>query len=420
MSGAVGGLAGCGYRPGGGDLAWESSIGPDGLHRTGPPRFAVTSDRLFAVRNQSGLTYDFGTSTWQDVENASVTAVDESGETRLAAETERQAVAPPAVTEELLFVPVEGGRITAIDRGTAGIDPNARRTTGGTSGDGAESDEAEGDDVRWQVDGIATADDGTADSPGIDGVRASGRLAVAIAGPELIALDAETGDRAFQVPEAWPDRAGASDRVAVDGGNVWAAIVSESDGRSGGESEGATPVLTRFGPSGERRAERPVSVDISWLVRVGETLVAGSAAAGTVIGFDPNLDRRFSLSVPAPRDRPPVVEGDREKGSARQRLYLRRGGTVRALDVGDGDTAWKRTDLPAHQRVAVDSNGVYAVGSRAILAVGVDGEDRWRAPLPEGVTVDELFAVGGRLVAFDDGELYGFHATPGERWSLIG
>jgi len=37
-------------------------------------------------------------------------------------------------------------------------------------------------------------------------------------------------------------------------------------------------LLVRFGPSGERRAERSVSVDVDWLVAVDETLVVGSAA----------------------------------------------------------------------------------------------------------------------------------------------
>jgi len=75
----AGALAGCGYRPGGGDLAWESSIRTNGLLGPGTTRFAVTADRLFAVRNQSGRTYDFETETWRNVENATVSAVDGTG-----------------------------------------------------------------------------------------------------------------------------------------------------------------------------------------------------------------------------------------------------------------------------------------------------------------------------------------------------
>ncbi|EMA63037.1 PQQ-binding-like beta-propeller repeat protein [Halorubrum lipolyticum] len=409
-TGLVGALAGCGYRPGGGDLAWESSLGDGGLLGVEAPRFAVAPDRLFVVRNQSGRTFDFDTETWGSVENATVTAVDAAGATRLDAETERQAVAPPAVTGESVFVPVVGEGVTAIDRDAAGIDPDARETGGGTGGEATEA----GDEIRWQVDGIGgdsgTGDSGeSADPPGIEGVRASDRLVAVVTGTELAALDAETGDRAFGVTEAWtgPDD-GSADRVAVEGENVWAAM--------GGEN--ARTALVRFGPSGERRAERSVSAPLDWLVRADETLVAGSVEAGTVTGFDADLDRRFSLSVPTPSDRPPVVAGS--DGRARRRLYLHRDGAARALDVEAGEIAWERTDAPARRRAAVDADGIYAVRSRAILAIGADGEDRWRAPLPDRVTVDELFAVGGRLIAVDGEELYGFHATPGERWSLVG
>ena len=434
----AGALAGCGYRPGGGDLAWESSIRTNGLLGPGTTRFAVTADRLFAVRNQSGRTYDFETETWRNVENATVSAVDGTGATRLAAETERQAVAPPAVTERSVFVPVEGGRATAIDRDAAGNDPDARETTAGTEGDETES----GDEIRWQVNVVVTGESsesdessksgessgsgGTEAPPAVDGIRAGDRLVAAVAGSELVALDAETGERAFSVTEAWPDGGdGAADRVAVDGEGVWVAVESEGEGEVDGGSEEPVATLVRFGPSGERRAERSVSVDVDWLVAVDETLVVGSAAGGTVRGFDADLDRRFALSVPTPSDRPPVVEvadgaGGPDGNGPTRRIYLRRGGAVRALDTGDGEVAWKRTDVPTHRRPAVDADGLYAVRSRAVLAVGADGEDRWRAPLPESVTVDELFAVGGHVIVVDGGELYGLRATPGERWSLVG
>ena len=436
-TGLVGGLAGCGYRPGGGDLAWASSIPTNGLLGTETTRFAVADDRLFVVQNQSGRTYDFATETWRNVENATVSAVDGTGAARLDAETERQAVASPAATEGSVIVPVEGGRTTAIDRDAAGIDPDAREATAGTASDGTGSDDDGGDDIRWQVDVVAPSGDESGESGGSDesngsdesgeteapreigGLSASDRLVAAVAGTKLVALDAETGDRAFTVTEAWPDGGdGAADRVAVDGEDVWVASGGESDGGSAdGESADPASTLVRFGPSGERRAERSVSAGVDWLVAVDETLVVGSAAAGTVIGFDADLDRRFAVSAPTARDRPRVVDGG---DSTRRRIYLHGGGTIRALDVGDGEIAWERSDAPARRRAAVDADGIYAVRSRGILAVGADGGDRWRAPLPEGVTVDELFAVGSRLIVVDDGELYGLHATPGDRWSLLG
>ncbi|WP_123621494.1 PQQ-binding-like beta-propeller repeat protein [Halorubrum sp. CSM-61] len=425
-SGVAGALAGCGYRPGGGDLAWESSLDTGGLLGPGATRFAVAPDRLFAVRNQSGRTYDFDAETWRNVENASVTAVDGSGTTRLDAETERQAVAPPAVTETSVVVPVEGGRVTAIDREAAGFDPGAREPTGGT-----ESEEAEADDVRWRADVVESeggesnepegANESTS-SPGIDGVRASARLVVAVAETDLVALDAETGDPAFRVTGAWPDGDGSADRIAVDGDDVWAGVAATgSEGRSeGGSNDGGT-VFARFGSTGERRVTRSLSADADWLAVAGDTIVMGEAG-DRLVGYDRDLARRFELHEGSLPGRPQVVSAD---GS---RFYYSTGGTVRAVDAAAGELSWERSDLPGGP-VAVDQEGMYVAENGSgfgtesqsrTVAVGADGEDRWRAPLPEGVGVDELFAVGGRLIVVDDGELYGLHATPGERWSLVG
>jgi len=328
------------------------------------------------------------------------------------------------------------GRTTAIDRDAAGIDPDAREATAGTASDGTGSDDDGGDDIRWQVDVVAPSGDESGESGGSDesngsdesgeteapreigGLSASDRLVAAVAGTKLVALDAETGDRAFTVTEAWPDGGdGAADRVAVDGEDGWVASGGESDGGSA-DGESADPASTRPVRPVRRAPRGAISLGgRRWLVAVDETLVVGSAAAGTVIGFDADLDRRFAVSAPTARDRPRVVDGG---DSTRRRIYLHGGGTIRALDVGDGEIAWERSDAPARRRAAVDADGIYAVRSRGILAVGADGGDRWRAPLPEGVTVDELFAVGSRLIVVDDGELYGLHATPGERWSLLG
>jgi len=333
------------------------------------------------------------------------------GATRLAAETGGR---------RSLRRPLPSVRCSSLWKGTSHRDRPRRggdrpRRAGDdrrTEGDETES----GDEIRWQVNVVVTGESsesdessksgessgsgGTEAPPAVDRIRAGDRLVAAVAGSELVALDAETGERAFSVTEAWPDGGdGAADRVAVDGERRGVAVESEGEGEVDGGSEEPVATLVRFGPSGERRAERSVSVDVDWLVAVDETLVVRSAA-GNGEGFDADLDRRFALSVPTPSDRPPVVEvadgaGGPDRNGPTRRIYLRRGGAVRALDTGDGEVAWKRTDVPTHRRPAVDADGLYAVRSRAVLAVGADGEDRWlAAPLPESVTVDELFAVG--------------------------
>jgi len=421
-SGVAGALAGCGYRPGGGDLTWESSLDTGGLLGSGATRFAVAPNRLFAVQNRSGRTYDFDAETWLNVENASVTAVDGSGATRFDAETERQAVAPPGVTDTSVFVPVEGGRVTAIDREAAGFDPGTREPTGGTGNGEAEAV----DDVRWRADVAEVGGGGSdepANPPGVDGVRASGRLVVAVVEADAIALDAETGAPAFRVTEAWPDGNGSADRVAVDGDDVWAAVAATgSEGSSEGGSDGDGTAITRFDPTGERRATRSFSAEVNWLAVVGETIVAAEAG-DRLVGYDRDLDRRFALPEVSPPSRPHTVSGD---GG---RFYCSTGETVQSVDAAAGELAWERSDFPTGGPLAVGPNGVYVAEGASrfgeenesrIVAVGADGEDRWTAPLPEGVGVDELFAVGDRLIVVDDGELYGLHATPGERWSLVG
>ncbi|EMA56909.1 hypothetical protein [Halorubrum kocurii] len=452
--GLAGSVAGCGYRPGGGDLAWESSLGGGGLLRDGDRWFLPASDRLFVVWNRSGRTFDFGTETWRDVENAAVTALDSAGDSRLEAETERQAAGVPAVTETSVVVPVEGGRVTAIDREAAAFDRDERAVDGGadeaterdatrwlsavgaadadgsSEGDGAaESDGTTDDDRSSESDG-ATDDDRAAS---VDAVRASDRLVAAVRRDDVIVLDAATGDRAFGLAAAWPDASDpgpgsvAPDRVAVDGEDVWVAV-SGADGESGSEDG---PVLARFDRTGERRVARALSSGVDWLAVVDGRVVVGDERADSVSGFDRDLDRRFALDAPTPGERPPIVDGDSSGEALGSRVYLRRGETVRALDVAAGEVAWERDDLPAARGFAADGRGIYAVDRRTsrnggrrtgptVVAVGADGADRWSAPLPEGVRVTELFAVGGRLLVVDGDDLYGLRAAPGERWSLLG
>ncbi|MFO8113909.1 MAG: PQQ-binding-like beta-propeller repeat protein [Halorubrum sp.] len=427
--GVVGALAGCGYRPGGGDLAWESSLAGGGLLEVDDRWFLPAGDRLFVLRNRSGRTYDFESETWYDVENAAVTALDPAGDTRLEAETERRAAGPPAVTETSIVAPVEGDRVTAIDRETAALDLDDPTV----DEDGSEADER--DPIRWQVDvDAASADGSTASADGstdddlpenVDAVRASDRLVAAVVGDDVVVLDAETGDRAFALSEAWPDGSDVGslavtpDRVAVDGGDAWVAVAGVGpDGGSGGDGT----VLARFDPTGERRVARSLSVEVDWLAVFGGTLVARDSNE-RVTGYRRDLDRRFALSVSIPSSRPRAIS------RAGGRFYYSAGGTMRAIDAAAGEVVWERSDLPTRDLLAADADGVYVAEDEVglgeedeprITAVGTDGENRWTAPLPDGVTVDELFAVGDRLIVVDDAELYGFRAAPGERWSLLG
>jgi len=186
--------------------------------------------------------------------------------------------------------PCGRGRATAIDRDAAGIDPDARETTAGTEGDETES----GDEIRWQVNVVVTGESsesdessksgessgsgGTEAPPAVDGIRAGDRLVAAVAGSELVALDAETGERALASPRRGRMAGTAPPTASRSTAKAWVAVESEGEGEVDGGSEEPVATLVRFGPSGERRAERSVSVDVDWLVAVDETLVVGSAA----------------------------------------------------------------------------------------------------------------------------------------------
>ena len=433
-TGVAAATAGCGYVPGGGDLAWEEPLRASTLAFGGDVWHRATADRLVTVENQSGRTYDFEAEVWRDVSNAAVSVLAPDGTARSVGETERQVVGEPAIADDAAFLPVERGRLTAVDLSgntPSGAGSSATEPTGSGEGDPAE------DPVRWRVDAgsllSASAEsdgtDGSGDGetaegadgtgPTLRGVRAGDAFAVAV-GPSGIAVaDAETGDTAFAAPDLWAyEGTGAvadpMSRIAVDGETVWALVPGDAAGVGGGEA-----AIVGYDRTGDRRVERAVAADHEWLVAVDGTVVVGAPGA-SLTGYDRALDRRFGLDERAPSARPPAVS------SGEGRLYYSRGRTLTAVDVAAGEVAFERSDLPP-DHLAVDATGAYLAEDEDgfddaegwMVAVGADGSVEWEAPFPDGVEPEELFAIGGRLVALDSGRAYGFRAAPGERWSPL-
>jgi len=166
--------------------------------------------------NQSGRTYDFETETWRNVENATVSAVDGTG--RPDSPRRRSG-------RRSLRRPLPSVRCSSLWKGTSHRDRPRR---------GGDRPRRAGDDRRdrRRRDRVGRRDPlagqcrrngriervrrvkqiGRVERVGRDGSAASGRriragdrLVAAVAGSELVALDAETGERAFSVTEAWPD-----------------------------------------------------------------------------------------------------------------------------------------------------------------------------------------------------------------------
>ncbi|GAA0720913.1 hypothetical protein J2744_000408 [Halorubrum trapanicum] len=445
--------AGCGYVPGGGDLAWRESLRVGSLAFGSDRRSLPAEDRLVTVENQSGRDYDFEEEVWRDVENAAVSVLTPDGTLRSVGETERQAVGAPAVGGDAVFLPLERDRLTAVDLSEGEPSAGGSSEADPAGSDGSTEESADGA-VRWRIDagsllatgseggsgndgtadgdettdGDGTADgdettdgDGTTDGGGssLRGVRASDSIVVAVGAHGIAAVDAETGDRALAVPDLWTDESGGSPadptpRVAVDDATVWVLIPGDAAATENGDA-----TVVGYDRTGARRVERAVDDANDWIVAVDGTVAVGGAD-GTLTGYDRELERRFALDAQAPESRPPHVSGE-------GRLYYSHGRTVVGVDVDAGEVAFERSDLP-RGHLAVDERGAYVAergdgfddAEARMVAVGTDGSVRWETPFPEGVEPSELFAIGGRLVALDGGTAYGFRATPGERWSPLG
>jgi len=408
--------AGCGYVPGGGDLTWREPLRVGSLAYDSDRWHLATDDRLVAVENQSGRTYDFEDEEWRDVENAAVSVLEPDGTVRSVGETERQAVGPPAVGGEVAFLPVEGGSVTAVDLSR---DESAE----GAPVDGGTTNESDDDAVRWRVDLASVSEDEENETggPALRGVRASDALVVAVGTRGIAAVDAETGERAFAVPDLWTDGSGRGPadltlRVAVDGETVWALVPGIAAATGTGDA-----VLVGYDREGDRRAERVVAADHEWIAVVDGTVVAGAPEV-SMSGYDRDLERRFALDVRAPNARSIAVP------AGQGWIYYSRGRTVTAVDISRGEVAFERSNLP-QGNFAVDERGAYVAGiergrdagtEARMVAVGTDGSVRWEAPFPDGVDPRDLYALGGRLVALADDTAYGFRAVPGERWSPLG
>ncbi|ELZ39133.1 hypothetical protein C463_17493 [Halorubrum californiense DSM 19288] len=412
------GTAGCGYVPGGGDLAWEEPIRTGGLAFESGRWYRPTANRLVTIENQSGQAYDFEEAVWREVSNAAVAVLTPDGIHRAVGETERQVTAPPAVADDAAFLSVEDGRLTALDL-------SAGETADSTAG-GATTSESDGDAVRWRVDvgarlGAGTDGGDQSSGPVFRGVRASDALAVAIGGKGIAAFDAETGEKAFVVPDLWTDAssdgtlADPTPRVAVDGETAWVlvpAAAADSDGDA---------AIVGYDRAGDRRVERSVATVHRWLVAVDGTVVIGAPGA-SMAGFDGDFDRRFALDAPASSARP--TAGRPDDG----RFYYSRSRTVTAVDVEAGEVAFEWSESPP-DHLAVGAAGLYVAENAGgfdddtearVVAIGDGGRVLWEAPLPDRVDPERLFAIGDRLVVVDDGTAYGFRATSGERWSPLG
>ena len=358
LAGGVTTLAGCGYRPGGGEFRWSTGVfhGVDGMYLDGGTVLAVTRE---------AMTFDFGSERWY--EGGSVTALDpERGE-----RTGEYGVETPASAAArgsgLVYVGTTDGTVTAVPieadprdfggegRGTATPEPEGWTTDPGIAPSGVETVTVGESVYAGGADGLAAlSTDGSVRWRWEDGT-----VVGAISGTDETAVYALATDRLVA--------------LAGDGTVRWTHDVTT-------ERAGSEPVTPAVGPDGVYLADT-----------TGLTALAHDGAV------------RWERDV-----------GDPAAGAAlsgRGVHHVSTDGTVRSFSTG-GRERW------AHDPRGRTGSGIDAAGDRAyvlagesLVAVGPEGT-AWRVPLDGGEEpfTPEFgpFVAGRTLVLGGSGEVRGY------------
>lgn len=345
----LGTLAGCGYRPGGGDIRWETGIGT-GSYMPDDVLAADDGETLFTV-NRSSRGFDWETEEWGRY--GDLAAYDaESGDVR--GEEETRPVEGVAVGGRTLYVGHEDGGLAAF------------------GADGEVGWRVETDGVPWEL--AASAD----------------RVYTATDAGEIVAFAADDGDALWTTELDVPEHG--------------VALVASEDGAFVHREDTATSTaVTAFGPDGGKRWHATLADD-----GIGnEPPVAGSdvlyvPTRGKLFALGlGDGDERWSRSIDVRRG-PPAVADDAVVCSDGETLYC--------VDVADGEERWRFRPEGRWSEVTspVTAEGVvYVGGNDGLYALDAgDGSVRWRAdsepiedaPLVVGPTV---------VVTTDDGYLRG-------------
>lgn len=410
-------VAGCGYRPGEGELDWRTEIvkpfGPTlssstGWRSDGEILCNVLEDGWVAAYDRRGDV------AWSGV--AEIEGTDDVGPVR--------AFAVDAGTVSLL---TEDGRVIALegdpddsgsdDRGTTGWErygADARTRWSSVIGRG-DGDDAGGGNDTGDGDGADDGDsaaDGDDAGDGSDDRRLVAGSELVVAGHRgLVGFDADDGDERFEIGS---DGFGGEPIVAVAIGSdgVWAI--------AGGSENGdfSEPTLYGLSTDGTVRATRPLPTRPGWLEAFGSEAVLGFDDELRVI--DADGDRRASVPLETTGDEPLVVP-------TADRLYQYSRTTLEAVDVAAGERVWTQSiDLFYHGPVAC-ADGVYGVSGNPrtidgcrLFGVSADDGRQWTARPPTDLACgDECFLVDDRLVVRATDELYGFRTTEGSRQTVL-
>lgn len=349
----VGTLAGCGYRPGGGDVRWEDGAG------TGPFRpddLLATGDTAFTV-NRSFRGFDFESEEWG--ESADITAYDAASGGPIWEMTTPPSGRPAAA----------GGRLFV-----------------GHEEDGIVAFESNGE-VGWEA---------TLDAFPRTLAAGGGRVYVLTETGDLHTFAADGGDR------LWQTEVGSDDGGAGDGATL-AATPNGVVVHYRRNAIGAAVVAVRR--DGERRWTAEVQdVPHGRPVVDGETGTVFVPAEGTLLAL--SLDdgtERWSENVMGLGSSLSVAEG---------RVYYVGRRALRARTASDGDRLWG-FEPPGRRGVASSpaaaDGQVYVGGYDAVYAISAsDGTMDWRV---ESGRVTDAPRIVGRtvVVTTSDGYVRGHH-----------
>lgn len=342
----LGTLAGCGYRPGGGDIRWTIRTG-SGMYR---PGFVLTAGETLFVVNQSEPAFDMDTQSFGQA--GRITAYDAT------TGTERWLKRPyplgePAVHDDTLYVGTKGGELLAVET------------------DGTE---------RWRTQAGEFPRFVTATDRRVYTVTETGVLS---------AFEAEKGTQLWQ--------------QSVDGGESYAVAATPAAVFLTKRTETGLTTVTALAQDGTHRwsreltvrrgqeARRPVIVEETFYLPAEESLRALAVADG---------HERWSHQGGRPRW-PPAVSGET--------VYYTGDNTLYAVQVGDGREQWtfgSRYRYGVASPPAVAEETVYVGGFDEFSAlVATDGTLRWDI---RSENVTETLVVGQTvIVAMENGTIRG-------------
>lgn len=347
-------LAGCGYRPGGGDIRWEEGIGTGNYQ---PDDLLASGETVFAV-NRSVRGFDFDTEEWGTSADIAAYDADSGGPVW---EESTPPCGRPATDGGRLYVGHEDGGLVALGSGgeqlwETDLDGFPRTVAVGGKRVYALTDSGD-------LHGFGTDDDGE-------------RLWQTALG----AGDGGPGERATLT--AAPNGVVVHYRRDATGSTV-AAFRKDGERRWTAESVGD--------PNGRPAFDAETGTAF---VAADRTLLALSLADGT---------ERWSETVSGVRESPIVGDG---------RLYHAGDDALYARNPEDGEVLWRFT--PAEWRglssgVAVGDERAFVGGHDALYAVSAsDGSVDWQVE-GERVTGGPLVAGGTVVVSTEDGYLRGHH-----------